>query len=145
MMLDYTKDSISILGKKYNLEIRDNKSCSGHIHTSALKIEINNELVHENKLETLLHEIIHAISISTELDLAERQISTLSTCLYSVFRENGWIKVEPNNPKRNLSSTIDDDIGFIMDKINSNPFEQTFDRLANMFKAVTKNGDKDAS
>lgn len=40
------------------------------------------------KVETLLHEVIHAIDDAGKLDLDERQVSVLTRGLYAMFVEN---------------------------------------------------------
>lgn len=83
---------MKILGKNIKVILNEmgvRETLYGSNDSMYLTIYINKNLPTQEKEETLLHEILHHISNSMEIGLNEKQVSRLSACLYSVFRENG--------------------------------------------------------
>lgn len=60
----------------------------GRINYSEQIIELSSVLSKEAAEETLLHEITHNIGYSLGLDLSEKQVTALSSGIYSILKEN---------------------------------------------------------
>ena len=84
------KHSIDVLGKTYTISVltNDNLGECDYVHQS---IGINIGLAGDAKLETLLHECIHAVSGDMGLGLHEKQVRPLSVGLYQVLKANPTI------------------------------------------------------
>ncbi|MBZ4662781.1 MAG: hypothetical protein JG776_463 [Caloramator sp.] len=52
------------------------------------RIVIDETQPNDHKEVTLIHEIIEVINGEYELDLEHRQITSLASCLYQVFKDN---------------------------------------------------------
>ena len=55
---------------------------------NTLRIEIDDSIPHENKVSTLLHEILEQINFRYELCLEHKQITILESTLYQVIKDN---------------------------------------------------------
>ena len=64
---------------------------AGDIDHKYNSIRLDKTLCDDQKLETLLHEITHAISHIYELDLNHNQVSVLSAVLHQVIKDNKTI------------------------------------------------------
>jgi hypothetical protein len=87
------RKSVRILGKKYKIYVKrmaDEKNIFRYGLTThwQKKIELNSAVDQDQKDETLLHEIVHCLDANMGLGLSERQVSSLSTGLHSVFKDN---------------------------------------------------------
>ena len=54
------------------------------------EIRINKDYSKDDKAETLIHEILHAIDIYIGSDLSEEQITGLSNMIFQVLKDNNW-------------------------------------------------------
>jgi len=83
---------INILGKCYSIvpcsEKYGNSEVLGQCVYWSQFIFLNHLLKKDNTLETLLHEVIHALEGEFKLNLKENQVRTLSVAMYSVLKEN---------------------------------------------------------
>lgn len=79
---------IRILGKNYRVIGTDDATIHGETTFMDSTIAINNSLQLDSKQETLLHEIIEVINFNTELKLKHNQIQAISSCIYSVLKDN---------------------------------------------------------
>jgi hypothetical protein len=53
-----------------------------------MDIVISTETTPQHQVETLLHEVLHAISNALDLQLTEHQVFALSTGVYAVCMDN---------------------------------------------------------
>jgi GH24 family phage-related lysozyme (muramidase) len=86
---------LTICGKQYQvkqkkLKDHENMVCYGMTIHPRLKIEINTSAKVEQRKETLLHEVIHAISIANGINLKENQVEALSSGLYDTMKRNRY-------------------------------------------------------
>jgi len=86
------KDKVDILGVDFkiaykNIEERDNPNM-GIVDTKLGIIYLSTQMPDDIAEETLLHEIIHAISDKLHLELSEKKVTALSSGLYAVFKSN---------------------------------------------------------
>lgn len=51
-------------------------------------IQVNSNFPEETQQQSLLHEIVHGISYAYGVDLTEEQVSTFSSGLYAVAKDN---------------------------------------------------------
>lgn len=56
------------------------------------KIHIQSDLAQSKKESHLFHEIVHEIDAQNQLDLSEKQVSTLGESLYQVLVDNGLLQ-----------------------------------------------------
>ena len=88
---------IKILGKKYDIVFKDdsvlNTGMVGHYDGTKNRIDILRGMSKDQTNETILHESIHAISDALGLELEERDVTSLSTAIFAVLRDN-HIKVD---------------------------------------------------
>jgi hypothetical protein len=61
----------------------------GFHSADTLTIKIDNSAPKDRKIETMLHEIIEAINVHTQLKLRHNQITTVSSILFQVLSDNG--------------------------------------------------------
>lgn len=74
---------LTILGKQYQVKMVDTEEYNGKINVNKATIWIRRDLSKQQQEDTLLHEVIHAISSELSLDLTERQVRVLATTLYA--------------------------------------------------------------
>ena len=83
---------LKILGKKISIQHFKNRSGSdeamGRCDTKHNRIYICSDMPKESQEEVLLHEVIHFICDHVAMKLSERDITTLSSLLYVVLKEN---------------------------------------------------------
>ena len=79
---------IRILGKNYRLIQTQEPTTHGETTFIDSTIAINSNLQLDSKQETLLHEIIEVLNYNAELKLKHNQISSISSLLYSVIKDN---------------------------------------------------------
>lgn len=104
MEISNYKVNMKILGKNFEVIEVDDTSLFmdklGMVDFAKNRIYLapndNPEIVQE----TLLHEIIHAISFALGLKLSERKVTALSSGLYAVMMDNGY-KIQINFEKDN--------------------------------------------
>lgn len=65
-------------------------------------IEINPELDDFNELETVYHEIFHAIEGMRNLDLSEETVTMIGNSIASLFVENPWLITYTNQKVRKI-------------------------------------------
>lgn len=81
----------NVLGKSYSLRFFDQlpDSSAGRMNPRQQVIQIATRRRHPDYIrDTLLHELIHAISYQIHLNLAERQVHALSAALLQVLWDN---------------------------------------------------------
>jgi len=90
---------VLIMGIPYSIrEFEDNSradTAMGRSDNKRGEISLSQAMAQGVKEETLLHECIHIISDNTCIGLDERQVSTLSVCLYEMLVSNDLF-VKPN-------------------------------------------------
>ncbi len=83
---------MNILGYMYQL-VEDVDSdfigAFGRKHAKSQIIQIATDLVEQQRVSTVLHEIIEALNYHLELDLAHNSIMALEAGLYQVLTGNG--------------------------------------------------------
>lgn len=82
---------LRICGKNYDVidcERNALQTLSGEINYNKLTIHIDKTLNKQQYDDTLLHEMIHGISTTCELDLTEKQVGILSSMLYGALVDN---------------------------------------------------------
>lgn len=82
---------IRILGKPFTIERVDPNPLGEQLGASSAveqRIIIATGTPPEQEADTLLHEIIHAIDYTIQIDLTERQVHALTGALFAVFRDN---------------------------------------------------------
>lgn len=57
-----------------------------HFHESLINVRDRQEKIEER--DTILHEVLHTIDLTMELELSERQITCLAHALIGVFDDN---------------------------------------------------------
>jgi hypothetical protein len=80
---------MKILGFDYELIYTNDSGYIGMCEPAKLQIHIDPYAPLQRKFETIIHEIIEAINIHTELRLKHRAIVTLAVVLHQVFSEGG--------------------------------------------------------
>lgn len=83
---------MNILGYKYRLIEDGNEDfigASGRGHIARQVIQIAEGLVEQQRVTTVLHEIIEALNYHLELELEHNKIMSLEAGLYQVLSENG--------------------------------------------------------
>jgi hypothetical protein len=99
-------DSVRILGKTWHIKrLADapmQQERAGEIDYKACTIHVKEGQAPDQEADTLLHEIIHALSYTVSLDLEEAQVHSLSAVLLAVFRDNpglaGRLGFVPDEP-----------------------------------------------
>lgn len=71
--------------KKNSIDMPDSL---GMCHSDIQEIWVNNSNTDETTRNVILHECIHAISDSYDLELTERQVKVLATALIAFSRDN---------------------------------------------------------
>lgn len=80
------KDTITILGKTYEVVKSDDIAIGGYMGLSnqyTQKIAIANNISKDQEEETLIHEVIHIIDMELSLGLSEETVARLAVGLYS--------------------------------------------------------------
>jgi hypothetical protein len=91
-------DKIRIFGIDYEVQYErfDEKvqlsNLSGSVMSCQQKIQINSGNARGQQEATLLHEIIHAIDYRLGFDFSEAVTQALSSGLYQVLNDNGFLK-----------------------------------------------------
>ena len=83
---------MNILGYEYRVvsyETADDSGSYGRFHSKTQKLQIANDLCVEQKISTVLHEILEAVNYHLEIQLTHQNIMSLETALYQVMKENG--------------------------------------------------------
>jgi hypothetical protein len=84
--------TIKILGHLYRIEyVKDlsrDRNLRGEVLYGKLLINLSPDIPTQLQEEALLHEVIHAISNEVALDLSENQVTSLSSVLYQVLKDN---------------------------------------------------------
>ena len=83
---------MKILGYNYTIiENGDSNTIGalGRFHEKSQEIQLASDLCDEQKLSTLIHEVLEAINYHLELDLQHRVITGLEVALYQFLTDNG--------------------------------------------------------
>lgn len=91
--------SIKLFGKSYSVRFvegndramggDDERYCGRAIH-NAQQILIQSGMAEEQALDTLLHEIVHVISVNLGMSLSEKQVKLWATALTDLLLSNEW-------------------------------------------------------
>ena len=86
-------DSIRILGKPFSVEVEHPTALNGDLYTGRCiskeqRILLDGSAAREWMLDTLLHEVVHAVSDATQADLEEAQVGALASGLTAVLLDN---------------------------------------------------------
>ena len=84
--------SVDYTIKEKSCVLLNNEAKYGTCDFSEQIIEIEKRASNQRKIQTLLHELLHAISYEYSLDLSEHQVELLSIGLLQVFRDNPSLK-----------------------------------------------------
>lgn len=83
---------MKILGYTYTLvddgEV-DMMGAFGRLHTKGQKLQIASDLCQQQKVSSVLHEVMEALNYHLELKLEHQVIMSLEAALYQVFLDNG--------------------------------------------------------
>lgn len=66
------------------------------------RIQINPELEDFNELDTVYHEIFHAIDAMRHINLTEEQVTMLGNSMASLFLDNPWLITYTNQKVRKI-------------------------------------------
>ena len=80
---------MKILGFNYHVVGSSDSQYLGLHSADTLTIKIDSGAPKERQLETIVHEIIEAINVHTQLKLRHNQITTVSSILFQVLSDNG--------------------------------------------------------
>lgn len=83
---------MKILGYSYTItEDGDSNTIGalGRFHEKSQEIQIASDLCDEQKLSTIIHEVLEAINYHLGLELSHRAIIGLETALYQFLTDNG--------------------------------------------------------
>jgi hypothetical protein len=89
-----SSQKIKIGYQEYTIEHRLNKimegkdECEGLYIPMEAKILIASSLVGDEKVQTIFHEILHAMSAIYHIDLSERQVDQIATAFVIMMRDN---------------------------------------------------------
>lgn len=84
-------ESIRILGKPYSVEYlpqQDMPECAGRTQNTTQRIQLCDGNAREYTLDTLLHEVIHAVEDATALEFEEDEVHALAGGLTAVLLDN---------------------------------------------------------
>lgn len=98
-------DNLEIVGKSYEVLLLDDMGDKLGEHDSTQQVITLLASQHQEAIrDTLLHEVIHAVSDAMNLDLREKQVASLATGLVQIFRNNPhflqFIATRPKGRKR---------------------------------------------
>lgn len=81
--------AVNILGKKYKVIMEEPKDGDyGECNYRHTTIKVSPKQSADSQADTLLHEILHAISEELQYPLQEKQVRLTATALMSVMRAN---------------------------------------------------------
>lgn len=86
-------EKVKILHLDYDVSLADNihdrgGDLLGQVDFLCQKIRLNAGASEEQKRETLLHEIIHAMDEKFRIGLKERQVEQLGVAIYNLVKDN---------------------------------------------------------
>lgn len=95
--------SVKVLYKEYMIEQQENLHSEdgelyGQIHFDAEKILLNSGSSEEQKMATLIHEIVHGLDAMYSIGLKEKQVEKLGNAVYMVIKDNPQIFEGSNAP-----------------------------------------------
>jgi hypothetical protein len=89
---------VKVLGRTYTIEFLptgspilvndDDENCLGRVDHNAQQIAVDDKQVLEAQQDTVLHEVLHAIENTLNLDVEENTIHLFATGVLAVLREN---------------------------------------------------------
>ena len=79
--------SVRVMGKRWVIEYREQDEY-GLCDYKQTKITISEDQSLENMRDTVLHELVHAISNEVKAGLNEKQTATISTGVLAILRDN---------------------------------------------------------
>lgn len=85
---DKPPTSIKVLGKRYSIRVVKNCKHLGTSNSQNAELEVLEDQDWQQKRDTVLHEIVHAIDYSMAMGLKERQVHALGCALYQLITEN---------------------------------------------------------
>ena len=83
---------MKILGYYYRIVADgdvDNMGSCGRLHAKSQKIQIATDLCEQQKVSSVLHEIIEALNYHLELKMQHEVIMSLEAALYQVLSDSG--------------------------------------------------------
>lgn len=85
-------EQVRVMGKTYRVvEVPDHTLSGdfiGNHNGRALLISVLDTLAEDQKRETTLHEVLHALSLALNLGLDERQVGALSCGVYALAQDD---------------------------------------------------------
>jgi hypothetical protein len=79
---------IKVGGLDYKLQFVDGLADFGSTNFNKQVILIDKDLTNDNKVSTLVHEILEILNSQNDLNLTHQTISTLEAGLYQVIKDN---------------------------------------------------------
>jgi hypothetical protein len=80
--------TLKIIGKRYKIIKRKDFDSYGESDEQKQTIKLREEMLPDLELDTLIHEITHAIDHQMSLKMTERQVHGVGTGLAAVFIDN---------------------------------------------------------
>lgn len=80
--------SLKIVGKRYKLFVKDNFEDCGQCDDNKQAITFQKGMPKDLELDTIIHEITHAIDYQMNLDMTERQVHGVGAGLAAVLIDN---------------------------------------------------------
>ena len=81
--------AVEILGKTYRVEqVEGEQRDYGECYVDECRIEVWSKPCHDQKADTLLHEVLHAIDHEMHCSMSEPQIRRMTTGTLAVLRRN---------------------------------------------------------
>jgi hypothetical protein len=80
--------SLKIVGKRYKLFVKTNFEDCGQCDDNKQTISLKKDMPKDLELDTLIHEITHAIDYQMNLEMSERQVHGVGAGLAAVFIDN---------------------------------------------------------
>lgn len=80
---------MKILGYNYELAQRNDLESMGRLWTAKMRIEIQDSLCRQQKVSTVLHEVLEALNEHLQLGLTHPAIMGVESGIYQVLTDNG--------------------------------------------------------
>jgi len=80
--------SLKIVGKRYKISVKDNFEDCGQCDDNKQLITFQKGMPKDLELDTIIHEITHAIDYQMNLDMSERQVHGVGAGLAAVLIDN---------------------------------------------------------
>ena len=82
------KNSIRILGKDYNVKYTKGLADFGSTDFNTQTILIKDEMTEDNKISSVIHEILECVNEANDLNLSHQTIQTLEASLFCIYKDN---------------------------------------------------------